>query len=258
MAHTGITIKKPKEIELLREGGRRLARVLREVAKAVQPGVTTKSLDVIAERLILEGGDIPSFKNYQPYGADYPFPASICISVNDQIVHGIPGRRVLKEGDIVGLDLGVTHKGMITDAAISVPVGKVPKKIAQLLERTEASLYAGIAAAVGGAHTGDIGAAVEAVARKERYGVVRELAGHGVGYHVHEDPYVPNYGKKGDGTLLVPGMVIAIEPMFNLGKQYIETQEDGYTISTVDGSTSAHFEHTILITEGAPEIFTKE
>jgi methionyl aminopeptidase len=216
----------------------------------------TQELDTIAEEMIRAGGDIPSFKGYQPYGADEPFPASICISVNDEIVHGIPGNRVLQEGDIVGLDLGLTHKGMITDAAISVPVGNISVRLQKLLSRTEEALMAGIAAARGGAHTGDIGAAVEAVAKKEKYGVIRELAGHGVGYHVHEDPYVPNYGKKGEGTLLKPGMILAIEPMFTLGKRYIETLEDGYTIVTQDGSLAAHFEHTILITEGKPEILT--
>jgi len=257
MAHTGVTIKKPKEIELLRESGKRLARILREVGNAVRPGITTRSLDELAEKLIVEGGDIPPFKNYQPYGADFPFPASICISVNDEIVHGIPGKRVLKEGDIVGLDLGVTHKGMITDSAITVPVGKVNKDVARLIERTRASLEAGIKAAKGGATIGDIGAAIEKVARKEKYGVVQELAGHGVGYEVHEDPYVPNYGKKGEGLKLIPGMVLALEPMFTLGERYIETQEDGYTICTTDGSYSAHFEHTILITEGDAEVLTR-
>jgi methionyl aminopeptidase len=251
-----VTIKTAKEIELLRESGKRLGRILRTVGEAVRPGVTTRELDLLAEKLILEGGDAPSFKGYQPYGADEPFPASICISVNDEIVHGIPGKRVLQEGDIVGLDLGVTHKGMITDSAISVPVGKVALKVSKLLDRTQKALMAGIAAARGGRHTGDIGEAVETIAKKEKYGVIRELAGHGVGYHVHEDPYVPNYGKKGEGTLLEPGMVIAIEPMFTLGKRYIETLEDGYTIVTQDGSFAAHFEHTILITTGAPEILT--
>ncbi len=256
MSRMGVTVKTPAEIELLRESGKRLGRVLRAVGEAVRPGIMTQELDTIAEEMIRAGGDIPSFKGYQPYGADEPFPASICISVNDEIVHGIPGNRVLQEGDIVGLDLGLTHKGMITDAAISVPVGNISVRLQKLLSRTEEALMAGIAAARGGAHTGDIGAAVEAVAKKEKYGVIRELAGHGVGYHVHEDPYVPNYGKKGEGTLLKPGMILAIEPMFTLGKRYIETLEDGYTIVTQDGSLAAHFEHTILITEGKPEILT--
>jgi methionyl aminopeptidase len=256
MAHNGITIKTPKDIEYLRVSGKCLSFVLGEVAKAVRAGVTTGELNLIAEKLIFDAGNTAPFKNYQPYGADYPFPAAICISVNDEIVHGIPAKRVLKEGDIVGLDLGVAHKGMITDSAISVPVGKVSPKVAKLLARTKEALMAGIAAAVGGAHTGDIGAAVDAVAKKEKYGSIRELAGHGVGYSVHEDPYVPNQGKKGEGALLVPGMVIAIEPMFTLGQRFIETLEDGYTIVTQDGSMSAHFEHTILITKGKPEILT--
>ncbi len=253
----GANIKKPKEIEFLREGGKCLSYVLREVAKAVRPGVTTASLDALAEKLILEAGNIPSFKNYQPYGADFPFPASICISVNDEIVHGIPGKRVLREGDIVGLDLGVTHKGMITDSAITVAVGAVSEDIDRLMKRTREALEAGIKAARGGATIGDIGAAIEKVAKKEKYGVIQELAGHGVGYKVHEDPYVPNHGKKGTGLKLVPGMVLALEPMFTLGERYIETQEDGYTICTTDGSYSAHFEHTIVITEGEAEVLTR-
>lgn len=257
MARMGVTIKKPKEIELLRESGKCLAFVLREVAKAVRPGVTTASLDALAEKLILEAGNTPPFKNYQPYGADFPFPASLCVSVNDEIVHGIPGKRVLREGDIVGLDLGVAHKGMITDSAITVAVGEVNKDITRLMKRTKEALEAGIKAAKGGATIGDIGAAIEKVARKEKYGVIQELAGHGVGYHVHEDPYVPNHGKKGTGLKLVPGMVLALEPMFTLGERYIETQEDGYTICTTDGSYSAHFEHTILITEGEAEVLTR-
>jgi methionyl aminopeptidase len=252
-----ITIKTQKEIDLLRESGKRLARVLETVSLAVKPGITTESLDEIAERMIREMGDVPSFKDYTPYGAAYPYPASICISVNDEIVHGVPGGRVLREGDIVGLDLGVTHHGMITDSAVTVPVGKIPPETAELLAKTKESLDAGIKAARGGGWTGDIGAAISQVAKTKGYGVVRELAGHGVGYEVHEDPYIPNYGKKGQGEKLVPGMVIAIEPMFTLGKRFIKLLPDGYTIATKDHSLAAHFEHTLVITDGDPEVVTR-
>lgn len=249
-------IKSATDIELLRESGRRLSRVLRTVAAAVKPGVTTKELDALAERLITEGGDELPFKNYVPYGAEYPYPACICISVNDEIVHGIPGERILKEGDIVGLDLGLSHRGRITDSAVSVAVGEVRPEVKKLLEKTKEALWAGIRAAKGGARIGDIGAAIEAVANKEGYGIVRELGGHGVGHAVHEEPYIPNYGKKGTGPILKPGMVLALEPMFNLGKDDVRLLPDGYTIVTEDGSWSAHFEHTILITEGDAEVLT--
>ncbi len=249
-------IKTKQELENLRESGKRLARVLREVAKAVKPGVSTKELDHLSEKLIREGGDIPPFKDYVPYGAKYPYPACICVSANDEIVHGIPGERILKEGDIVGLDLGLSHNGMITDAAVSVPVGKVDARLTRLLDKTKEALWAGIRAAKGGKRIGDIGAAIESVADREGFGIVRELGGHGVGHHVHEEPYVPNYGKRGTGPILKPGMVLALEPMFNLGRDTVRMMPDGYTIITEDGSYSAHFEHTIIITEGEPEVVT--
>ncbi len=248
--------KTKEEIELLRESGKRLAAVLQAVKAEIKPGVTTAYLDQVAERLIREGGDTPPFKNYTPHGARKPFPAALCVSVNDEIVHGIPGDRVLNEGDIVSIDLGLTHKGMITDAALTVPVGKIPPPLAKLLEETERGLYEGIRVAKVGARIGDIGAAIEKVAHTHGYGIVRELGGHGVGHAVHEDPYVPNYGSKGTGPLLKSGMVLALEPMFMLGAEDISILPDGYTIITEDGSLSAHFEHTIVITESGPEIVT--
>ena len=249
-------VKSASDIELLRESGRRLSRVLKSVAAAVRPGISTKELELIAERLILEGGDELPFKNYTPYGAGYPYPSCICVSVNDEVVHGIPSERVLREGDIVGIDLGLSHYGLITDSAVSVAVGEVKPEVAKLLEKTREALWTGIRAAKGGARIGDIGAAIEAVAKKEGYGIVRELGGHGVGHAVHEEPYVPNYGKKGTGPILKPGMVLALEPMFNLGKDDVRLMPDGYTVVTEDGSLSAHFEHTILITDRDAEVLT--
>ena len=240
----------------LRESGKRLARVLFALKNAVRPGITTMSLDTLAEQLIREDGDIPSFLGYTPHGARYPFPASLCISVNDEVVHGIPSDRILEVGDIVSLDLGVTHEGMISDSAITVPVGKISPEEEKLLKKTEEALLAGIRAAKGGARIGDISAAIESIGIKEGYGIVRELGGHGVGHEVHEDPYVPNYGARGTGPMLKPGMVLALEPMFNLGSDDVRIMPDGYTIVTDDGARSAHFEHTILITEGDAEILT--
>lgn len=250
-------IKTAEEIVLLRESGKRLAFVLQEVKKATKAGVTTAELDALAEKLIRAGGDVPPFKNYTPHGARTPFPASLCVSINDEIVHGVPSStRVIEEGDIVSLDLGVTHEGMVTDSALTVAVGAVPDEVATLMSATEEGLREGIKAARGGARIGDIGAAIEKVAHKHGYGIVRELGGHGVGHHVHEEPYVPNYGKKGTGPILKPGMVLALEPMFMLGKEAIRVLPDGYTVISEDGSLSAHFEHTIVITDGAAEVLT--
>jgi len=249
--------KNAEEIALLRESGKRLAGVLYAVRDAVRPGMTTMDLDRMAEDLIRKGGDEPPFKGYSPHGARHPFPASLCVSVNDEIVHGIPGDRVIKEGDIVSLDLGLAHKGMITDMAVSIAVGTVSPEIKKLLQKTEEALLAGIYAAKGGGRIGDISAAVEAIGRKEKYGIIEELGGHGVGHKVHEDPYVPNFGRKGTGPLLKPGMVLALEPMFTLGARHVRLMPDGYTIVSEDGSLSAHFEHTILITDGDAEILTR-
>lgn len=254
-----ITIKTPEDIQKLREGGKHLAMVLSALKNAVKVGMSTAGLDALAEKMVREMGDKPAFLNYKPQGAKRAFPASLCVSINDEIVHGIPNEnsRELVEGDIVGLDMGLIHDGMIVDAAITVAVGKVDAGAKKLLAATEEALNAGIKAARGGAYVGDIGVAVEAVADRNHFAVAEELAGHGVGYKVHEDPFVPNFAAPGQGPLLKPGMVIAIEPMFNEGKGDIKVDQDGWTIRTKDGSRSAHFEHTILITEGAPEILTK-
>jgi len=256
-----IIIKTPNEIEKLREGGKRLASVLYKVKDKVAPGVSTWELDQYAEKLIKDLGDTPAFLNYKPAGADKPFPASLCVSVNDEVVHGIPSRdRILKEGDIVSIDLGLKHEGLFTDMAITVPVGEISRGNQKLLEVTEKALEIGIDAAQGGNTVGDIGHAIEGFVRAQKsnvYGIVEVLSGHGVGRAIHEDPYIPNFGKAGKGEKLVPGMVVAIEPMLNNGTKNVTIDEDGYTIRTADGKKSAHFEHTILITEGDPEVLTK-
>ncbi len=251
-------IKTAEEIELLREGGKRLARILAEVATHVRPGISSWELDQIAEDLIRAGGDEPAFKHYKPALHMKPFPASLCVSVNNEIVHGIPSKDVvLKEGDIVSLDLGLKHKGLFTDHAITVPVGNVAKSDLELLRVTKEALLVGIDVARGGNRVGDIGYAIEQYVKKYGYGITRDLSGHGVGRAIHEDPYIPNYGKAGKGELLKPGMVIAIEPMFNLGGDPTVVARDGYTVKTADGSRSAHFEHTVHITEGEAEILTQ-
>lgn len=252
-----VIIKTKEEIEILRAGGKRLADILQKVAKKVAPGVSTLELDEYAYRLIKDGGDESAFLNYKPDFHHKPYPASLCTSINNEVVHGIPNKnKILKEGDIVSLDLGLKHKGLFTDHAVTVSVGGISKKDKELLNDTKEALMVGIDAARGGNTVGDIGYAIEQfVARK--YGIVRELSGHGVGKQIHEDPYIPNFGKKGKGQKLIPGMVIAIEPMLNIGSAEIISLSDGYTIKTADGSRSAHFEHTVLITDGEAEILTK-
>lgn len=250
-----IKIKNESDIKHLRESGRRLARALQATAAEVKPGVSTKYLNDFFHRLVVEGGDEPAFLNYQPFGAEYPYPGSICISVNDEVVHGIGGERILKEGDIVGLDGGIKHKGMISDSAITVPVGMASDEDAELMRVTKDALIAGIHAAKGGKFVNDISKAIEKAIPK-KYGVVKILSGHGVGYKVHEEPYVPNFDDGVKGPKLVPGLVLAIEPMVNLGTDEVYLADDGYTFITVDHKKSAHFEHTILITEGDAEILT--
>jgi methionyl aminopeptidase len=251
-----VIIKTQKEIDIIREGGKILAKVLAKTAKKVKPGISTFELDKYAHDLIKDEGGEPAFLNYKPEGASHAFPASICISVNNEIVHGIPNKsRILKEGDIVSLDLGLKHKGLFTDHAVTVAVGKISKKDQQLIDYTKKSLEMGIWAARGGNTVGDIGHAIESFVNR-KYGIVRELSGHGVGKKIHEDPYIPNYGRAGKGQKLIPGMIVAIEPMLNIGRDDIVSMDDGYTIKTADGSRSAHFEHTILITEGDAEILT--
>lgn len=256
LTYMSVIIKTPKQIEIIREGGKILAKVLIETVKIVKPGISTYDLDQYAHKLIKAEGGIPAFLNYKPEGADRAFPASICVSVNNEIVHGIPSKnKILKEGDIVSLDLGLKYKGLFTDHAVTVSVGKISQKDKELIENTKKALEVGIWAAKGGSTVGDIGHAIETFVNR-RYGIVRELAGHGVGIKIHEDPYVPNYGKAGKGQKLIPGMIVAIEPMLNIGKDHIISMDDGYTIKTADGTRSAHFEHTILITKGDAEILT--
>lgn len=252
-------IKKKSEadIAILREGGARLAKILRKLARAAKPGVSTIALDKMAQELIAGGGDEPSFLNYQPAHAPRPYPAALCVSVNDEVVHGIPSERVLEKGDIVSLDLGIKHGGLYTDMAITVPVGTASSEAMNLIAATDEALMAGVAAARAGAYIGDIGAAVESVAKIYGFGVVRDLAGHGVGYAAHEDPLIPNYGKRGEGMELEAGMVLAIEPMLNVGGWRVKFLDDGYTVKTADGSLSAHSERTVLVTEGEPEILTQ-
>jgi len=253
-----VIIKTPEEIQKLREGGKILAKIMKELSSFVKQGISTYDIEEYTRKLIKENGAEPATLNYKPEGASTPFPASICVSVNNGIVHGIPNKsRILKEGDIVSLDLVIKYKGLFTDHAVTVPVGKISKKDQRLLNDTKEALSVGVWAACGGGTVGDIGYAIESFVNK-RYGIIRELSGHGVGRKIHEDPYVPNYGKEKRGQKLIPGMVIAVEPMLSLGSEYITTGNDGWIIKTADGSKSAHFEHTILITEGEAEILTKE
>jgi len=254
-----LTVKTKEEIQILREGGKRLAFILKSVGEAVKPGISTDKLNSLAGELALQNGDKPSLLGYKPRGSKRPYPASICISLNDEVVHGIPNEnpKIIQEGDIVKLDMCLTHKGLITDATITVPAGRVDKESQKLISASRDALYAGIKAAKGGKYTGDIGFAIERVAKANRFSVVEELCGHGVGYKVHEDPYVPNYGDKGTGDKLKPGMVLALEPMLNEGSKDVYLAEDGYTYKTRDGKKSAHFEHTIVITAKGSEILTE-
>lgn len=250
-----IKLKNEADIKTLRESARRLSHVLDAVSKEVKPGVTTGYLNDFVYKMITTMGDTPAFLNYRPFGASYPYPGSICISVNDEVVHGIGGERVLQEGDIVGLDGGVKHKGMISDSARTVAVGTISDEDKELMKVTKDALMAGIKAAVCGNYVNDISKAIEGSIPK-KYGVVKILSGHGVGYKVHEEPFVPNFDDGVKGPKLVPGLVLALEPMVNLGTDEVYLADDGYTFITKDHKKSAHFEHTILITEGKPEILT--
>lgn len=247
----GITIKSTGELECMREAGRVVAQVIQSLREAVVPGVSTNRLDVLASREIKRMGAKPAFKGYRG------FPATICVSVNNEIVHGIPGDRTIKDGDIVSMDVGAIVGGVYGDSATTVAVGDIPEELQVLLETTEEALHVGIRAALAGARVGDIGAAIQGyVESKGDFGLVREYVGHGIGRNLHEEPSVPNFGHPGLGPLLQPGMAIAIEPMVNLGGWRTRMLEDGWTVVTADGSPSAHFEHTIAITDGVPEILT--
>jgi methionyl aminopeptidase len=248
-----IQLKSAREIDLMAQGGQILARAVEMLRDAVRPGMSTLDLDVLAEDFIRShDGATPAFKGL------YGFPGSICSSINNEIVHGIPSpRRVLKEGDLVSIDVGVGYKGYFTDSATTAPVGQVSYEAAHLLDVTRRALDAGIAAAVLGNHVGDIGAAVQAVVEAAGMSVVRDLVGHGIGVEFHEEPQVPNYGKPKRREKLVPGLTIAIEPMVNIGGPATKTLADRWTIVTLDGSLSAHFEHTVAITETGTRVLTR-
>ena len=253
-----IKLKTNEEIVLLCEGGKRHAEILKLLSAMVSPGVSTLHLEESARRLVREGGDQPAHLGYTPSGAKRPFPAVLCISINDEIVHGIPNEdpKILKEGDIISLDLSIIHKGFFTDSAVTVPVGKIDKESMKLLEVTQEALRTGIASARPGRHIGDIGFAISSVVEASGFSLAQDLVGHGVGYKLHEDPYVPNVGRRGEGEKLRVGMVIAIEPMVNIGKPGIKVLKDGYTIATKDGSRSAHFEVTLAVGKDGPIVLT--
>lgn len=251
-------ISSDKERENLIEGGKRLAAVLEALRAKVAPGVTTEELDDLAEQMIRDGGDEPCFLGYTPEGAARPYPATLCVSINDEVVHGIPNEsmKVLQEGDIVGLDLGLRHAGIVVDAAITVPVGRVNEQTKKLLHATEAALAAGIKAAIPGNHVGDISCAIQKEIEDAGFLIIKELGGHGVGDLVHEEPFIPNFGRPGKGELLEEGMVLALEPISSAGKAAVMLAPDGYTFRTKDGSKSAHFEHTILLERDGARIIT--
>jgi methionyl aminopeptidase len=246
-----IMIKSNQEIAAMRQAGRILATVLETLKSQVRPGMKTKELDIITTKELEKLGAKPSFKGYRG------FPANLCVSVNDEIVHGIPGERVLHQGDIVSLDLGTIVMGFQGDAAVTVPVGKVNSAAKHLMETTKGALEAGIRAARPGARLGDISAAIQDYAEeKNGYRVVREYTGHGIGREMHEEPQIPNFGSPGSGPVLKKGMTLALEPMVNTGGCSTRIADDHWTVLTADGSLSAHFEHTILITDAEPEILT--
>ena len=246
-----ISIKSPREIELMRESCKLLAKVYEELEKAVKPGISTWEINVIGDRLIREAGGIPNFLNYNG------FPASICTSVNEEVVHGIPRKdRILKEGDIISLDAGLIYKGYHSDAARTVRVGKVSKEVDDLVRITKESFFEGIKYAKAGNHLYDISNAIDDYISQYGYGIVRELVGHGIGTQLHEDPQIPNFRQHKRGPKLYPGMTLAIEPMINMGRADVEWLDDDWTVVAEDGLPSAHYENTILITDGEPEILT--
>ena len=246
----GIIIKSDREIAIMRQAGRIVATILGILTKQAKPGMRTKELDIIAGREAERLGAKPSFKGYRG------FPANLCVSINDEIVHGIPGERVLGEGDIVSLDFGAIVDGFQGDAAVTIGVGKISPEARQLLETTQAALKAGIAAAYSGVRLGDISAAIQNCAESRGYSVVREYTGHGIGREMHEEPQIPNFGQPGTGPVLRKGMTLALEPMVNIGDWRTRLGSNHWTVFTADGSLSAHFEHTIVITDAEPEVVT--
>jgi methionyl aminopeptidase len=251
-----IVLKSRDELAIMREAGRHVAEVLQILADAVKPGLVVIELDQIVRKEYKRRGITSPFLNYQPDRAIVPYPSTVCVSINDQIVHGIPRNRVLQDGDIVSIDLGSVYRGYVGDAAITVPCGTVTPEVQQLIDVTRTSLERAICQVRPGNRLGDVGHAVKSYADQFGYGVVREYVGHGVGRSMHEEPSVPNYGDPGKGTPLKPGMVIAIEPMLNLGTHETRKDADGWTIWTADGKLSAHFEHTVAVTPDGPEVLT--
>jgi len=251
-----ILIKSKKEIDFIRESCVIVAEVLQLVKRYVKVGVTTIELDKIAEDYILSNNARPAFKGYSQAGS-FDFPGSICSSIDDEVVHGIPGNRVLKEGEILSIDVGVEKNKYFGDAALSVPVGNISNEKQKLMDVTEKSLYLGIEQLKEGNRLGDYSNAVQTFVEENGYSVVRDLCGHGVGKHLHEDPQISNYGKKGNGQLIKNGMTLALEPMVNMGSYKVIVAEDGWTVLTADRKPSAHFEHTVAIIDGKPEILTK-
>ena len=246
-----VTIKSEREIELMRESCRLLAIVHKEMEESIRPGMSTMDIDILGDTLIRKLGCIPNFKNYHDY------PASICVSVNDEVVHGIPNkRRILQEGDIVSLDAGLIYKGYHSDAARTHAVGQISPQAQKLIDVTRESFFAGIKMAKAGNHLHDISNAIDAFIKPHGYGIVRDLVGHGIGTSLHEDPQIPNFAQRRRGVKLQPGMTLAIEPMINMGRADVEWLDDDWTVVTEDGSWSAHYENTILITDGEPEILT--
>ena len=250
-----IFLKTNDEIELLRASNLLVGRTLAEIAKVIKPGVTTKELDRVAEEFIRDNGAVPTFKGFPtPYGG--PFPASICTSVNEQVVHGIPGDVVLKDGDIVSVDCGTYMNGFCGDSAYTFCVGEVAEDVRNLLKVTKEALYIGIENAVQGKRLGDVGYAIQQYCESHSYGVVREFVGHGIGKEMHEDPQVPNYGRRGTGTMMKRGLCIAIEPMITLGDRHVVMESDGWSVRTKDRKCAAHFEHTIAVGAGKADILS--
>ncbi len=246
-----VSIKSEREIELMRESCRLLAKVHQELEHAIRPGMTTMDIDIMGDKMIRDMGCVPNFKNYNGY------PASICVSVNDEVVHGIPSRkRILQEGDIVSLDAGLIYKGYHSDAARTHAVGRISPEAKNLIRVTKQSFFEGIKMAKAGNHLHDISNAIDAYVTSFGYGIVRDLVGHGIGTHLHEDPQIPNFAQRRKGIRLEAGMTLAVEPMINMGRADVEWLDDDWTVVTEDGSLSAHYENTILITDGEPEILT--
>ena len=249
------TIKRPAEIDRMRAAGVILAGILDVLHAELRAGVTTGDLDAIAERMIRDAGAVPSFKGY---GSNPPFPGSICASINDEVVHGIPSpRRRLADGDVVSIDIGCILDGWHADCARTWAIGEVPSEVRELIDATRRGMEAGIAAARPGNRLGDVGHAIESVAHERGYGIVRPFVGHGIGTSMHEDPQVPNYGRPGIGLLIEAGMCFAIEPMFNLGGDEVFVADDNWTVRTADGGLAAHFENTIAVTADGPDVLTE-